>query len=115
MCSSSESESHFSSNCRAGYVVFTTPEGPSTRFRSDVCESHELRRNNLGILRPEPECQWTAGQEVEVTFDPGGVLKPFIGGGVGGSGIGWAMIAAGLVTLGVSVGLGFIFAHKAFR
>lgn len=97
------------------YVVFTTPNGETVRFRSDVCEIHELRRDNFGKLRPAPDCRWTAGQEVEVTFDPDGVLKPFFGGGMGGSGIGWAMIAAGMVTLGASVGLGFIAAHKAFR
>ena len=96
-------------------VDFTTPQGETVRFRSDVVEIHELRRDNFGLLRPAPDCKWTAGQAVEVTFDPGGVLKPFFGGGMGGSGIGWAMIAAGLVALGASVGLGFIAARKAFR
>ena len=94
------------------FVIFTKPDGTTKRFRSEICEIYELRRNNGGMLREAPECKWHEGEEVEVTYDPDGILKPYIGGGMGGSGIGWAMIAAGLFTLLVCVGMGFVFAHK---
>jgi len=96
------------------FVAFTTPEGKRVDFRSEVCDIHHLRRRADGSL-PEVEPSWRSGQSVEVLYDPGAVLKPFIGGGPGLSFLAYGMMAAGLVTFGAAVGLGFVFYAKVFR
>ena len=96
------------------FVAFTTPEGKRVDFRSEVCDIHHLRRRQDGSL-PEVEPSWRSGQDVEVFYDPGAVLKPFIGGGPGPSFIAYGMLAAGLLTFAVAVGMGFVFYAKVFR
>ncbi|MEO6739712.1 MAG: DUF3592 domain-containing protein [Chthoniobacteraceae bacterium] len=96
------------------FVAFTTPEGKRVDFRSEVCDIHHLRRRLDGSL-PEVESSWRSGQSVDVFYDPGAVLKPFIGGGPGPSFIAWGMLAAGLLTFGVAVGMSFVFYAKTFR
>lgn len=95
------------------HVAFTTPEGKRVEFRSEVCQIHELRRKYGGSFIT-PECPWLDGDAVEVHYDPGGVLKPFIGDGKS-AGIAWPMLAAGLVAIGASVGMGFVFWAKVFH
>lgn len=95
-------------------VAFTTPEGKRVDFRSEVCDIHHLRRRQDGSL-PDVEPTWRSGQSVEVLYDPGAVLKPHLTGGAGLSFMAYGMMAAGLLTFGVAVGLGFVFYAKVFR
>ncbi len=95
-------------------VMFHTPEGKRVEFRSEVCDIHHLRIRHDGSL-PQHEPSWRPGQQVEVIYDTGGVLKPHLAGGAGMGFIGWGMIAAGLVTCGVVIGLGFVFWSRVSR
>jgi hypothetical protein len=95
-------------------VSFTTPEGKRVEFRSEVCDIHHLRRRQDGSL-PEVEPTWRSGQSVEVLYDPGAVLKPHLTGGAGLSFMAYGMMAAGLLTFGAAVGMGFVFYAKAIR
>ena len=57
-------------------IVFTTPEGKSSRFRSELGETHQLRRKLTGTEIEPPPPRWVAGQEVEIFYDPAGEIKP---------------------------------------
>ena len=96
------------------FVMFHTPEGKRVEFRSEVCESHHLRRRSDGSVEHH-EPSWRPGQKVEVIYDPGGVLKPHLTGGAGLGFAGWGMFAAGFVTCGAVIGLGFVFWSKVSR
>lgn len=96
-------------------VMFHTPEGKRVEFRSEVCDTHHLRRRADGSLQEAPEPTWRSGQTVEVIYDPGGVLKPRIAGGPGLNFMACGMMAAGLLTLGAVIGLGFVFWSKLSR
>ena len=85
-------------------VVFTTPEGKRVEFRSEAGESLRLRRGIGGSLH-EPESKWRTGQQVEIFYDPGGVLTPRIVGEGSLANIGIAMFAAGLLTIGMVIAI----------
>ena len=93
-------------------VVFTTPEGRRLEFRSEAGESFHLRRGIGGSLH-EPESKWCSGQQVEVFYDPGGVLSPRLVGEGSLANIGIAMFAAGLLTIGMVIAMCLFIGPKA--
>ena len=90
-------------------VAFTTPEGKRVEFRSEAGESFNLRRGFDGATH-EPESKWCEGQQVEVFYDPGGVLSPWLVGEGSPASMGIAMLAAGLVTIGMVAAM-CLFSH----
>ena len=84
-------------------IVFTTPEGQFSRFRSELGEMHQLRRRITGEEIEPPPPSWVEGQEVEVFYDPAGEIKPCLA-------VAWSLwftgiglLVAGTLFLGCSI------------
>jgi hypothetical protein len=59
-------------------IGFTTPEGTRVEFRSELGESHVLRRRFRGGEIPPPPPRWSDGERIEVFYDPTGEMRPCI-------------------------------------
>ena len=95
-------------------IVFTAPDGTFSRFRSELGETHQLRRKLTGAEIEPPPPSWVEGQEVEIFYDPEGEIKPCLA-------LAWSLwftgiglLAAGIIFLGTSLLMLFFGGPKVF-
>lgn len=93
-------------------IVFTTPEGQSIGFRSELGESHQIRTSFSGIEIAPPPPSWKDGQQVDVYYDPSGEMKPCLATAWSLWFTGFGMLAAGIMFTGCSVMMWFLFGSK---
>src|SRR5262245_60481215 len=60
-------------------IQFTTPDGRSVQFRSELGEAYPVREKWDGH-RVEPISRYQAGQAIAVLYDPAGSIKPCLAG-----------------------------------
>lgn len=115
-----ESKAMHTSNASRTYNVhrfpvihFQTQAGEAHSFRSEVGEVETRYRHRTWGLTPKRKnatsFQYVAGQALTVLYDPLGEVPPRIDTWSAFNGLSLALLAAGTVTCGVAVLLGFLF------
>lgn len=94
-------------------IHFQMPTGEARSFRSEVGEVETRHRHRTWGLTPKrknaDEFQYVVGQPITVLYDPLGEVPPRIDTWSAFNGLSLALLAAGTVTCGVAVLLGFLF------
>jgi hypothetical protein len=93
------------------YIAFTKPDGGQERFESESGACYEVRRK-FGGGTIEPVSPWCDGQNIEIFYDPGGVLKPCLADGFSLYGFGAGFFAAGVVMMLMGIMAMAVFATK---
>jgi hypothetical protein len=94
-------------------IHFQTQAGEARSFRSEVGEVETRHRHRTWGLTPKrknaTEFQYVTGQAITVLYDPLDEVPPRIDTWSAFNGLSLALLAAGIVTCGVAILLGFLF------
>ena len=96
------------------YIAFTKPDGTQERFHSESGASLPVRKK-FGGGSIEPESPWQDGQEIEIFFDPGGVIKPCLADRFSLYGIAIGFIISGIIIMAMALVVGTVLGKKMLR